>query len=390
MKKVLIIADSPSTPTGFSQVIHNIFKNLTNKYELIQLGVNYFGDPHEIEWPIYPASIRGDIWGFSRIPELVAKKPDLIFILNDVWVIAKYLKEIKKAYDKQILPNIVVYFPVDSSEFDPEWFTDFDIVNRAVVYTKFGYDVVRTAVPQMELDIVPHGINKKHFCKLFRTQEEKQALKKILYPDREDFYNSFIVLNRNRNQPRKKIDATIEGFAQFAKNKPENVKLHLHMGLKDAGWDIAKLCRRFGVEERLIVTNGTRQIQTVPVAKLNLIANASDVGVNTSFGEGWGLCNAEDASVGVPQIVPDNSASAELFRDIGLLIPVSLWTRQPDTMTLGGLVSADGLAQNLEELYQQPGLYANLALLSEEKFKNPIYDWENVSARFATIFDGVL
>ena len=225
---------------------------------------------------------------------------------------------------------------------------------------------------------------------MFRTQEEKQALKKILYPDREDFYNSFIVLNRNRNQPRKKIDATIEGFAQFAKNKPENVKLHLHMGLKDAGWDIAKLCRRFGVEERLIVTNGTRQIQTVPVAKLNLIANASDVGVNTSFGEGWGLCNAEDASVGIPQIVPDNSASAELFRDIGLLIPISLWTRQPDTMTLGGLVSADGLAQNLEELYQQPGLYANLALLSEEKFNNPIYDWENVSARFATIFDEVL
>ena len=32
--------------------------------------------------------------------------------------------------------------------------------------------------------------------------------------------------------------------------------------------------------------------------------NVGDIGINTCDGEGFGLCNFEQAGVGVPQIVP--------------------------------------------------------------------------------------
>ena len=41
-----------------------------------------------------------------------------------------------------------------------------------------------------------------------------------LWPDEPDWHDAFIVLNANRPMPRKRIDLTIQGFAQFARDKP--------------------------------------------------------------------------------------------------------------------------------------------------------------------------
>jgi D-inositol-3-phosphate glycosyltransferase len=51
------------------------------------------------------------------------------------------------------------------------------------------------------------------------------------------------VLNANRNQPRKRIDITLRGFALFAVDKPETVQLYLHMGSEDMGWNALQLAR---------------------------------------------------------------------------------------------------------------------------------------------------
>jgi hypothetical protein len=55
--------------------------------------------------------------------------------------------------------------------------------------------------------------------------------------------DTFIVFNGNRNQPRKRIDLTIKGFIEFAKDKPD-ARLWLNMGSKDMGWEIIPLFKR--------------------------------------------------------------------------------------------------------------------------------------------------
>jgi glycosyltransferase involved in cell wall biosynthesis len=53
---------------------------------------------------------------------------------------------------------------------------------------------------------------------------------------------------------------------------------------------------------RLIIT---AQNMAFKDDEINMFYNAADVGISTSDGEGWGLCQFEQMGVGVPQVVPD-------------------------------------------------------------------------------------
>jgi D-inositol-3-phosphate glycosyltransferase len=373
MKKVLFIGDGV-VPTGFSTVLHNIISNLPKEeFDVHHLAINYYGDPHDKYWKIYPAMLGGDIWGFGRLNQYVDQKFDGIFILNDVWVIDNYLKKIKEVFKNKDIPPIVVYFPVDSKYLDAEWFNNFDIVSKTVVYTKFGYKEVKTCKENLEPLIISHGVNSNEFYKL---DSPKRELKAKIYPNREDFLDSFVVLNANRNQPRKRIDLTLQAFKLFSDDKPSNVKLYCHMGSKDMGWNIFKLAFRYGIEKRLIVTNTLPNLQVVTTEKLNLIYNASDVGMNTAAGEGWSLTNMEHAVTGAPQVVPNHSALTELYHDIGLLIPIDTWVESPDTLTISGIIKPEAAAERLQLLYENRDLFNKLSQKSIEKFTQPEYNWK--------------
>jgi D-inositol-3-phosphate glycosyltransferase len=383
--RVLWVSDLV-TPTGFSRVSHSILETLSEKYDVVGLGVNYRGDPHNYPYPVYPASAGGRIFGEDRMVAMLnGSKFDLIFILNDTWVINNYLVAIKR--DVKNPPPIVVYFPVDSKDHDQEWYLNFDIVNRAVTYTEFGKAVVNDGkcVPDMRVDVIPHGVNSEVFYKKFtnRKDAKKNLLEKASKPD------SFVFLSANRNQPRKKLDVTMEGFKIFANNK-DDVLLHMHCGVRDASMDITKLAIRYGIDNKLILTNLNPGVQTVSDTALNDIYNAADVGINTSLGEGWGLTSIEHAMTGAPQIVPDHSACAEIFSDCGLLVPVVAKITFDNTMTAGGLVSPQGLAEKMNLLYSDRTLYKKLSQKSIEKFSDPKYTWKEIAKQWDKIFTEVL
>lgn len=376
-------------PTGFARVNHNITENLPrNLYDIHGLGVNYWGDPHDYSIKIYPAHLGQDIYGLGRLPSFAAQDWDMIFLLNDTWVLDGYLQRIKKFWteQKKQIPPIVVYFPIDATEFDTDWFQHYDIVTQAVTYTEFGKQEVRRTVPGLNVEVIPHGVDTSVFYEL----KDKVAAKRELYPDQQDFLESWVVLNANRNQPRKRIDIAMEAFAMFAQDKPANVKYYHHAGIKDMGYDAIKLARRFGIEDRLIVTSLQPTIQGVPDEKLNLIYNATDVGVNTSLGEGWGLISMEHAVTGAPQIVPDHTACTELWEDCGLLAPWVMPHRYEQTLTVGYVVKPEDVASRIQQLYEDKGLYDDLAEKGKEKFTGKDYSWKNVSMKWNKLFKKLL
>lgn len=379
------------TPTGFSRVLHNIIGNLDKKkFDIVGLGVNYRGDPHNYDFRVYPATLANpnDIYGLMRLPGIIQnEKPDFIFILNDVWVINEYLSALKKIAEKVTLPRIIVYFPVDAECHDKEWYNNFDIVNKAAVYTEFGAKVVQDIYPQMKLSIVPHGVDTRIFYKKYETRKEA---KQAIFRDKPDLSDSYIVLNANRNQPRKRLDITMEGFAKFAKDKPISVKLYMHTGVRDACLDIVKLSFRWGIDNRLILTNLKQGVQTESDQKLNDIYNACDVGINTSMGEGWGLTSIEHAITGAPQLIPNHSAIREVFDGCGLTIPTVTSYTFDHTMTVGKLVSPDGVADELQRLYDSPELYQELSEKAMTKFTTPEYQWSNIAKRWQEIFTEIV
>lgn len=391
--KVLFISDLV-VETGFSTVAHNIIKYNTDKYSFTGLGVNYNGDPHDYDFPIYPAMIRGmgNIYGLDRAVNLMSGEDfDVVFILNDSWVISYYLDTIKKNVSKK-LPKIVVYFPVDARYQDPEWFRDYDIVTEAYTYTEFGKKVVNTkdCMPELKLGIMPHGVDSSDFYQIY---DDRRLAKTDLFGDKlkglKDPEDTFIVLNANRNQPRKKLDITMKGFALFADGKPDNVKIYMHSGVRDTSVDLIKQAKRWHIDNRVIFTSVATGIQRVPRTKLNQIYNATDVGINTSLGEGWGLTNVEHAVTGAAQIVPRHSSCQELFLDCGLLMEPITDVTFDQSETVGKMTTPEEVARNLDILYNDREILQYLSAKGKEKFLRPEYQWKTIAQQWADVFERV-
>lgn len=384
--KVLWVSDLVA-PTGFARVSHSILNYLKDKYDVVGLGVNYRGDPNPYPYPIFPAGNGGKIFGEDRLVTLLNNtKFDLLFIVNDSWIVNTYLNVIKNEV-KTKLPKIVVYFPVDSERHDRDWYMNFHIVDRAVTYTEFGKSVVNDVLcaPTLPLDIIPHGVNQDVFYKKFTNRRDAKS--QLAKSNRST--DSFIFLSANRNQPRKKLDITMTAFKLFSEGK-EDVLLHMHCGVRDSHIDVPKLSIRLGIDSKLILTNLNSGIQQVPDAALNDIYNAADVGLNSSMGEGWGLTSIEHAMTGAPQIVPDHSACREIFHDCGILTPTITDFTFDNSMTVGKLVRPEDLADSMNKIYSDKDLYKTLSEKSIAKFSSPEYSWKAISEQWDFIFSSVM
>lgn len=387
--KLFVVGDAVAT-TGFARVCHSVLENLPKeKYDISQLGINYYGDPHGFSYKIYPAATGGDIYGTRRLAPLVKSiKPDLIFIVNDPWIINNYLHELKE--NKLDTIPVVVYFPVDAAEHSPRWFVNFDIVNKVCVYTQFAKNVVLKTgspnVPENKIFIVPHGITKEHF---FPT--DKIEARKKIYPAARlnEFLNSFIILNANRNQPRKRMDITAWAFREFQKGK-KDVKLYLHMGTQDSGFDIVELAIRYGFSDKLIISANTPTIPQVPKDRLNFIYNATDIGLNTSMGEGWGLVAWEHAATKTPQIMPNLETLKEIWGDSAIYTDTICNHMFPNINTVGKVTSVESVVEKLNMAYDSWKSDKNWLNEYAEKSYNLVtqdkYSWESVSNMFDAIF----
>ncbi|MEO1365840.1 MAG: hypothetical protein AAFX50_01600 [Acidobacteriota bacterium] len=60
--RILVIGDG-AVPTGFGRLVHSVLERLPERYEVHHLGINHRGEPHGAAWPIYPASLYGDVYG---------------------------------------------------------------------------------------------------------------------------------------------------------------------------------------------------------------------------------------------------------------------------------------------------------------------------------------
>jgi glycosyltransferase involved in cell wall biosynthesis len=148
---------------------------------------------------------------------------------------------------------------------------------------------------------MPHGFNKDMFYPIPR-----KIARKFVGIDED----AFVIVNLNRNQPRKRWDICIMAYIKFiCKHMDDNIKLMIATNTT-GGWDIFDImiseCRKYDItfqdlKKHLIILQNPQQITD---KEINIMYNVGDIGINTCDGEGFGLCNFEQAGVGIPQIVP--------------------------------------------------------------------------------------
>ena len=308
--------------TGYSKVTWGIVQQLA-KQSWMQVTHFGFQKFHQIppNYRPYPANVevidaaalekagpqqqQGQGFGFSQLPEIIRKKqPNVVMIYNDMSVVAKFLEEIRKS---GIPRNFKIWVYCDQV-YTTQLQGYLDILNRdadvVFAFTNYWKKCLKDQGITRPLDIILHGFDSNQFFPM----PKELARKQVGIPN-----DIFLFLNLNRNQPRKRYDLLLMAFVELVvkyPTKPLFLMCICDKGEK-GGWWLFEIFQRelklrnvptemFG--NRLMVST---QDMSFSDQDINMFYNMADVGISTSEGEGFGLCQFEQMGVGVPQVVPD-------------------------------------------------------------------------------------
>ena len=388
--KLLWVGDA-ICETGFGRVTANLLDRLPpDLFEIACVGVNYNGWPHDKTWQVIPAaSLLGggntDPFGFQAqtVRKVVsAFRPHLVVLFNDLWNINGWFSQIEDLRE-EIGFKLMAYFPTDGTSYFAHagWLPKFD---RVATYTEHGKQAILDSWVDVPIDVIPHGID----LGMFYPGDRAEARKELgIDPD------WFVVLNANRNQPRKRIDLTIRGFARALHLAAGNdrLKLFCHMGKEAIGWDYESLfnaeCKRLELDStaRIIGVGGDRRTHPyVTQDQLRAIYQASNLVVNTSVGEGWGLISWESGACGIPQIMPKHSA-CEMWGRHATFLPIVAEYDDQASSVRHSVPSWEALGAAISQYFHDPALCEEMGQRAIAWTRQPRWSWNTIANQLQQI-----
>lgn len=319
---------------------------------------------------------------------------DFIFINQDAPVINEIvpvLEKIRRENKEKNLKNFksIFYFPCDFPMVD-QVIDKLGFFDLLITYNEYSRDAILKLRPEFKnkLKVVNHGID---LTNLFPI-EDKSIVQKFR---REYFGNNadkFIVLNLNRNQPRKDVPATIFGFKEFKKNNPDAF-LYLHMNPVDPkGWDLRMVMVQLDLIEGIdfMFPPAEKQNHGHSVEEINLIYNACDVYVTTTKGEGWGLGVTEAMGCGIPVICPMHTSFLEISDNGKRVYPLEnlypLCTIDDNIVRdqCDYIEVAEKLQEVKDDMKKESPVLKNKLELALEYVKK--LSWKNIGQKFVKLF----
>ena len=159
---------------------------------------------------------------------------------------------------------------------------------------------------------IPHGVDTDTFSPL--DDEDRAAARELLGVPADAFLVSMVAANKGTSPPRKSWGEALTAFARFRKRHPEAV-LFLHTLLDGGGFGIGlqSIVDDLGIGDAVRVSDQYSLMTGLftPSYVAGLMG-CSDVFLNPSSGEGFGIPAVEAQACGTPVIVGDNSAQTEL------------------------------------------------------------------------------
>lgn len=293
-------------PSKFHSIkIHDWMPTTNEKIK----GVSQFKQNYTIE----------TLLAFHDLDDVVMElKPDIVISINDNSVLENHVKIIRKLNEREKMNVLFIpYIPIDVETFPNEKLKFLNHCDHILTMTDFCKNVFVNAGVKKPITILYHPMEIDKYYPL-SSEERLQARHSILG---DQYDNTFIVLNCNKNQNRKRIDITLEGFAQWVSKtnkKKGEVLLLLKMtetpSVVGGGIHIKEYIEKLSQKYQINFQEFVALIQKkLPQETLNQLYNLSDAGINTTSGEGFGIIPAECALTLQPQIIPRSGTYPELF-----------------------------------------------------------------------------
>ena len=376
MRFVLVSTHIDQT-TGYSKVSHALLRQLATlapKVKTFHFGfqrhparANIRKIPDGVT--CYDAAANEDPkeegFGFNKIHEyLDMVNPDVVMIYNDPLIVCRFIESMK--YEPGKSPyRLWVYLDQVYEGAAPQLI---DLIRRnaerVYCFSEHWKRVFLDYGPAPDVRVLEHAVDQTVISNL--PADARHAIRaSVSLPN-----DAIVLLNANRNSQRKRLDLTIQGFVRALSKNP---KLHLMIASNmnpqnGAFYDL----QRVYLEELKV-----RGLDTFPYMKnlilvdtsapniidddgVNQMYNLADIGINTSDGEGFGLCQLEHLYTGAPQVVTDLAAYQAFMDDkVSVLIPVTgrayfpggmphgLWspTFNPDDCAAAILQAAESLPE---------------------------------------------
>jgi glycosyltransferase involved in cell wall biosynthesis len=221
------------------------------------------------------------------------------------------------------------YFPIDAcsvgGKLGPQLGHTLSCYDRVIVPSVWAQEVVKKTLPNMNCDVLPHGIDTSVF---------KPYDRKIAQDNLGSVFDSAIQWPRQMievpdeavwigivatNQPRKDWALGIQTVAELAKKRPVFLWAHTDTLKRDYGWSILELISDFGLLGSSMVTMGN-----LPDRSMALAYSACDVTLGIGLGEGFGYPIAESLACGVP-CIHGNYAAAKEWLPLDMKVEPIAW-----------------------------------------------------------------
>lgn len=388
--KILWVSDY-NVPTGYGEVSENILHRLDpEKYEVHVLACNYTGIK-----PVFPA--RFPVWGSHSsygLAELTKVfdevKPDILFTLNDGYVMPYYYQTLGKRLD---LCKWVGYVVFDGAPLDA-WAHSLNYIDAVIVPTKWQKDLLaKIGINSM---VISHGVDTDIFKPL--SDKEKEEYKVSLLG--EKMKDRFVFGMVAKNFPRKRFAELIYAFKLFkyddptAKLGPEPMLILYATGRDAANLDLSVVCGRVGLKPYDTAIIKPPDERGLTSEEMNKLYNLFDVNCLISVGEGYGLPIINSAACGKSSVVVDNTVMREHDENFSLYMCDEL--SQPtffekNNAILTYLPDCDSLKQALATAYHTT---VSREVVTKNNFNKSINaakerDWRNIVPRFDMVFDSL-
>ncbi|MDO8623144.1 MAG: glycosyltransferase [archaeon] len=236
---------------------------------------------------------------------------DCLISIFDVWALQKMHIELKA----NNIPYIV-YCPVDSSELNPFFMENLNSAFRIIPMSKHSEDCIKKFYPEKTLPHIPGGVNLEIFKPLWNSVEEKNNLKSKFGFSPDTFLISLI---GDIKSLRKRWMENLEGIKIFREKNPGiKIGVYIHTNLRVASgleFNIPMILSKFKIEDICRSVDTYRYCVGISDDEINLILNASDVFLQASYGEGFGLGFLEAAAAGTPSIGTNFSSMKQTVVD---------------------------------------------------------------------------
>ncbi len=299
--KVFVISDHPFSPSGVGLQTRYMIESLlsTGEYAFRCFGGAIKHNNYE---PVVPKEHNGDLIVYpvdgygtpDSVRSLIrSERPDMLWFMTDPRFFP-WLWEMEDEI-RSLIP--MVYYHVWDNypypDFNEQWYSSTDVV---ACISKVTHDIVKTVAPNVESIYFPHAVKDSVFKPL--SAEERREFKNKSFPDEPD---KFTVFWNNRNARRKQPASLIFWFKKFLDIVGhDKARLLMHTEPHDPnGPNLTSVIKNLGLENGEVLFS-TKKVDFEHMA---VLYNVSDVTINISDAEGFGLSTLESLSCGTPIIV---------------------------------------------------------------------------------------